>query len=1464
MEFASQCSRLETIQVFPVSDADVKKFSHVLVENSKQIENNAGPFENGIYDARMGGQFNYNCGTCALNSFKCISHFGSFNLATAIENPVYSKFVLKWMQIICDRCCRIIFDVDIKLLYPDFNIESFKNTSDQFEATMKYLKNHLTSRSKKVFCDHCNKIAEQVESGVIGNKKFSITYVQPQYTESSVSKYFADKLVVPPTGNAKQYSKGADFGSKDILLPADKLAILESLADSEIIKLGLNILSHPRHYIIRILPIPPVNMRFINNSRSKNEKNSGITGNLEAIIKCSQSLGDFNKNDSSFGFDDKTSHKTKCHILIKMIEAYSQYQGIGDTGENKDGLYLRFKGKTGLLRQSGVGKVVATNITRTVIVCKPDIPPDRYYISRRFAHQMYIKDFVTPFNLRKMQVFANNCDIYPGCSKITRKVGNNDILIKNTPNQVLQLGDIIHRNIITGDCMLFNRSPTISTTSISMHRVIVHEGKKDINFSGMNILSCAAYQADFDGDAMIGKAMNNPAAREESIHTMSFGRFLMRYENGEMITGLAQDSAIGCAMLTTHGVVFSRFEAMKLFSGIPIDFKLDQETYTGREIFSIVMPPINYRAPSPMFKEKLVKLLGDYDESDYEIVIVKGKLLSGIVCGGAVKGKAGGIYHIIASNMGSERGLDTVYYHQQIIAKFLVMHGSTISYADIRLGKESKVLIDLIQSTIMRQVSEFNNLLLAGKIIPPIELSLAQHVENEMSRILNPGMKYFGAIAKTVNIRENWLFQLVLTGTKGSTGNLFSIFTSVGQLKIDGIRLPNTLGYCRFSINSRQFSDDPQDRGFVATGFAAGYSARDTLAAGQETRRNILTKSVVTAEAGYKSKLIIHAGESAVVDHRLFTVRGYGLNIIEFNSIDDGFQSACCQTNVVILLAMSDSEIEYHYGKRSDMMRAERDLGLGLREKLQNNNPIYQTSNKIQLPIDIDQLISMSAGKDTKDFEANWKLLDEFSDTLYYLRTNDRLKDQGVLIPKCIQAPFTMLRIALKSAFTKEIASMFSKTSMGLLLDLFREKITKAFFQPGDAIGNIMGQAFAGPMTQYLIDAHHVSITGGTSKDAMNYCMGLLQRKDLKSSSTKIMYIYLKPEYETDLKIVKRLSEYIASKKLISVLEKTEILYEFDHATYPEDAAFCASYVRKANIVLNPSQCYQIKFRLFIGKNKLLAKSVKIEDLFSKVEYLYGNDVIMVDVTDPKSDTAVILMYFTLGFNWLYVSQLSDKLKKKEYDNSPAHIWTNILSFFQQFSNDTTINEFKGIEGTKIQTIEKFVVVDGVVVKRPIYYIQTVGVNMKDIMLINIVDSSRTGCNNGVETYKYKGLIAAKLRIVGELDNIMAPALGVFPQCYSLLSNLIIETGYLSPISDTGYGDRESKDTFLRMCNKSPIEWISSMATNADYMQFTSPTSDIVLGQSPRYIGTTRDRVIVNMDFITKHKQSVKSISDMI
>ena len=122
---------------------------------------------------------------------------------------------------------------------------------------------------------------------------------------------------------------------------------------------------------------------------------------------------------------------------------------------------------------------------------------------------------------------------------------------KNSIN--LEDGDIVHRHMMNGDSVLFNRQPTLHRMSMMCH--IVKVMKKGDTFR-MNVADTKPYNADFDGDEMNMHMPQDDEAEIELRHLAAIPYQIISPANNQSIIGIFQDSLLGSFQFTRPDIKF--------------------------------------------------------------------------------------------------------------------------------------------------------------------------------------------------------------------------------------------------------------------------------------------------------------------------------------------------------------------------------------------------------------------------------------------------------------------------------------------------------------------------------------------------------------------------------------------------------------------------------------------------------------------------------------------------------------------------------------------------------------------------------------------------------------------------------------------------------------------------------------------------------------------------------------------
>ena len=156
----------------------------------------------------------------------------------------------------------------------------------------------------------------------------------------------------------------------------------------------------------------------------------------------------------------------------------------------------RHKGKTGRVRGNLMGKRVDYS-ARSVITPDPELSISELGVPMKIAKNITKPVEVQEHNINFLYYLVKNGpQNYPGAKILEKKNGVSISLGYVDRNNVkLEIGDIVHRHMLDGDYVLFNRQPTLHRMSMMAH--IVHVMEFGDTFR-MNVAVTRPYNADFD------------------------------------------------------------------------------------------------------------------------------------------------------------------------------------------------------------------------------------------------------------------------------------------------------------------------------------------------------------------------------------------------------------------------------------------------------------------------------------------------------------------------------------------------------------------------------------------------------------------------------------------------------------------------------------------------------------------------------------------------------------------------------------------------------------------------------------------------------------------------------------------------------------------------------------------------------------------------------------------------------
>lgn len=411
---------------------------------------------------------------------------------------------------------------------------------------------------------------------------------------------------------------------------------------------------------------------------------------------------------------------------------------------------------------------------------------------------------------------------------------------RSSKRTILEVGCLVERYLQDGDIVLFNRQPSLHKQSLMGHTVRI----LPYSTFRMNVACTSPYNADFDGDEMNLHVPQTIMAQCEAREIMGVKHNIISAQSNCPVIGLIQDALLGTFLLS--GATLRPDQAMQI--------ALQPTGCTGREIISTILPDITYER-------------GD-------VKIIRGVFLEGRLTKKDVGKSNGSINHIIYNDIGPDACVDFMFNLQRLAHRYLQIRGFTISIGDLVRSKQASVKCEAEREKAFEEAKTLED--------PNARLNACRAV---MGKAVIEGMD-----------ETNNFYAMVHSGSKGSLINLTQVQACLGQMNVQGGRMPLQWRE-RSSTQFKRGENDPLSRGFVSHSFLEGLSPFEMFAHSMSGREGLIDTAIKTAQTGYTERKLMKCLEN-ITTHVDGTVRD-GERIIQFLYGDDGFDGAKVETQHV-------------------------------------------------------------------------------------------------------------------------------------------------------------------------------------------------------------------------------------------------------------------------------------------------------------------------------------------------------------------------------------------------------------------------------------------------------------------------------------------------------------------------------------------------------------------------------------
>jgi len=807
-------SKIKQINFSLMSPEIVRKLSVMEVTTSEVYDIDGYPIEGGVMDPRMGViDPGMRCKTCGETMGGCPGHFGRIELAKPVLNVNYLKQIKDALTFTCPKCGKLLLE---------------GKDAENIEAKA----SKLTPPSK---CPSCGESIEKI--------KFEKPF--------------------------------AFFRGKKQLTPEEIREQLEKISDEDAKKLGF-VGGRPEWTVLTTILVPSITVRPSITLENGDRSEDDLTHKLVDIVRINKRLKDNLIMGAPEFIIDDLWELLQYHVATFFNNELSGVPPARHrSGRALKTIAQRLKSKEGRFRHNLSGKRVNYS-ARTVISPDPNISINEVGVPEEVAKELTVPIKVTKENMEFLkELIKNGPDKHPGANYVVRPDGLRKRIMEFNKEMILEElapGYIVERHLMDGDVVLFNRQPSLHRMSIMAHRVKVMPNKT----FRLNLCVCPPYNADFDGDEMNLHVPQTAEARAEAEQLMLVEENIRSPRFGGPIIGANQDYISGAYLLTKDGVKIPKDKVAQMLVNIGMyDVKLDKEEYTGKEVFSMVIPDnitITFR-----------------DNMGNPVVIENGQLKEGVIDEKAIASFKGKLLDEIDKKNGHHEAALFLDRVTRLILEFLMMRGFTVSLDDLDLGEDAIKMIDEIIEEQLNNIDKIIKDYKEGKMKPnpgrTLDETLEDNIMAELWTITNKVQEVIKA-----NAKEKGALVMAKTGARGNIQNLAYMSGLVGQEMLRGKRIFR--GYKdRVLAHFKKGSLGAEAHGFVRSPFKKGLNPIEFFFEAMKGREGIMDSSLKTKVSGYLERRLVNALQDLKVGPD-GTVRDDAGHIIQFVPGEDGIDPA--------------------------------------------------------------------------------------------------------------------------------------------------------------------------------------------------------------------------------------------------------------------------------------------------------------------------------------------------------------------------------------------------------------------------------------------------------------------------------------------------------------------------------------------------------------------------------------------
>ena len=1445
-------SKIIGIQFSILSPEEIRKGSVAEITNRDTYINNK-PVVGGLFDPRMGVlEPGLICPTDGHDYMVTPGYFGHINLARPVFYIQYLNQIIKILRCTCIKCSKLLISKEKhkELL----NLLADERWGQVFALASK-VKRCGESTDDGCGCKQPNKI-----------KKENLATLIAEWDSVDVGDDETSKVSIK-------------------LTPEKVIKLFRRISDDNIKFMGFSPLwSRPDWMVCQVLAIPPPAVRPSVKHDSQQRSEDDITHIIVNIIKANKTLQEKIASNANGSVIDDWTTVLQYYVATLVDNKIPGVAAVAQrSGRPLKSIKERLNGKGGRVRGNLMGKRVDYS-ARSVITPDPQLSIRELGIPLKIAKNLTKPIVVNNKNKNfVLKLLRNGPDIYPG-AKILEKKNGESISLRYVDRASIRLqnGDRVHRHMLDGDGILFNRQPTLHRLSMMCHIVkVMPEG----DTFRMNVGDTKPYNADFDGDEMNLHMPQDEEAEIELLNLAAIQTQIISPANNKSIIGIFQDSLLGSYTFTGSKVEYDARKAMNLLMGVTtIDIEKlprNRDIISNFDMLTQILPPISLRYKSKKYKDD-----EEYSTSNNVIEIRNGVYLRGQIEKGVLGDGSKGLIQRIYNDYGDRASANFIDNLQNIITEYMKYTAYSVGISDLIADKQTN---DAITGVINDKKKNVNNLIdqtHLGIFENKTGKSNEAEFETQVNNILNQASLEAGKIGRSSLHRDNRFKIMVEAGSKGSEINIAQMVSCLGQQNVDGKRIP--YGFENRTLpHYSKFDDSPNARGFIENSFIAGLSPTELFFHAIGGRVGLIDTAVKTSQTGYISRRLIKALEDLMV-HYDMTVRNNKDKIIQFIYGDDGFDPIKVENQVLHLVQMKTEEI-YNYfqissNKKDNIIsiftpsasRHYKQQKTALNQKIQYyidymkieqkriiNNIFKNIYNKqIHLPIAFTHIIENIVGQEN----LNSNSLVDITPLDAYTMIEEAYANLENSIFNKPNPLFKVLYYFYLCPKQLLIIKRFNKNALTYLLDTIIRMYKQAIVNPGEMVGIIAAQSIGEPTTQLTLNTFHFA--GVASKS--NVTRGVPRIEEILSLSENpknpSCTIYLPKELEHEQTAATNLINKIQHTKLKDIVKTISICFDPDdlNTLILDDINIIRQYKEFSEVL---EQCLEQGqqedknrskwiIRMEMNEIEMVDKNITMEDVHFALKYTYPDSVTCI-YSDYNSDKLI----FRIRLNNIIMNN-KKKMQAVAHPLDQSDEIYILKNFQDELLNNLILRGIKNISNVLLRKITDSVDnTDGNYNKKEIWVLDTVGTNLLKILALDNIDVNNTITNDIQEVYRILGIEAARQAIYNELTEVIEfdstyinyHHLSILCDRMTVNKNLVsvfrhgINNDDIGPIAKASF--EETPEQFLKAARHAELDNMRGISAN------------VMCGQDG-YFGTSCFKVLLDLDEIIKHDEEQYEIED--